>query len=139
MLSERVADGGERKASGAISETPIGEVRTIDRGNWTKRLGGGGVPICSGFQQRRMHHQSSLRVLVTLTIHIVSTIAIYCHSLTFHPSLHPHRLYPQSLSSSTVLILVPTICFRAESPLSPRTKPTAIPRCNSTSRPPVLQ
>lgn len=60
MLSERVADGGERKASRAISETPIGEVRTIDRGNWAKRLGGGGVPICSGFQQRRMHHQFSL-------------------------------------------------------------------------------
>lgn len=39
MLSERVADGGERKASRAISETPIGEVRTIDRGELGEEVG----------------------------------------------------------------------------------------------------
>lgn len=136
MLSERAADGGERQPRALFPKRRYGRRGQPDRGNW----GTGGVEVVSRSDcwRQRMDHPVSLLHDCTRATPIV---------FTFHPLLPPSYifqshsipfLYPLSRQSATGFLLAPTICFRARSPLWPRTKPAAIPLCNPTLQPLVF-
>lgn len=137
MLSERAADGGEREPRALFPKRRYGRRGQLDRGNW----GTGGVEVVSRSDcwRQRMDHPVSLLHDCTRTTPIIFTPILYSHP---HISSSSHSipfLYPLSRQSATGFLLAPTICFRPRSPLSPRTKPTAIPLCNPTLQPLVFQ